>query len=84
MESKNVLIAVLLSSIVIVVWGLFFEPVVQQPTSENELVTKDENSYPSIDEKNIKEEVDRGDVINTTNRIKVENQNTILMYGIGR
>ena len=76
MDSKNVLIAVLLSSIVIVVWGLFFEPpIAQQQKSENTSVVNEESSYPTIDEDSSKKEVSRNDVINTTNRIKVENQN---------
>ena len=76
MDSKNVLIAVFLSSIVIVVWGLFFEPpIAQQQKSENTSVVNEESSYPTIDEDNSKKEVSRNDVINTTNRIKVENQN---------
>ena len=76
MDFRNVLIAIVLSTIVLVGWATFFEPpIVEQQTIENK-ITKNENiSSPSIDEKEIKNEITRTDVINKTNRAKVENEN---------
>ena len=76
MEFRNVLLAIVLSTAVLVGWATFFEPpIVEQQTIENK-ITKNENiSSPSIDEKEIKNEITRTDVINKTNRAKVENEN---------
>ena len=78
MDFKNVLIAIVLSTIVLVAWGTFFEaPIVEQQTSEKQIVENRDLSSPSIDEteKEIKNEITRNDVINNTKRIKVENKN---------
>jgi len=78
MDFKNVLIAIVLSTIVLVAWGTFFEaPIVEQQTSEKQIVENQDLSSPSIDEteKEIKNEITRNDVINNTKRIKVENKN---------
>ena len=76
MESKNVLLAVILSSIVLVVWATFFEPpVVENNTVQEKLTTDQDVSSPSIDEKEQKNEISRSEAINKTNRIKLENQN---------
>jgi len=76
MDFRNVLIAIVLSTVVLIGWATFFEPpIVEQKTAENQ-ITKDENlSSPSIDEKEIKNEITRSDVINKTNRVKLENKN---------
>ena len=76
MDFRNVLMAIVLSTVVLIGWATFFEsPIVEQKTAENQ-ITKDENfSSPSIDEKEIKNEITRSDVINKTNRVKVENKN---------
>ena len=78
MDFRNVLLAIVLSTIVLVGWATFFEaPIVEQQTVENE-ITKDEDfSSPSIDEgeKEIKNEITRNDIINKTNRVKIENEN---------
>ena len=60
------------------VWATFFEaPIVEQQTTENQITENEDLSSPSVDEskKEIKNEVTRSDVINNTNRIKVENEN---------
>ena len=78
MEFRNVLMAIVLSTLVLVVWATFFEaPIVEQQTSKNEITKNEDLSSPSIDEgeKEIKSEITRNDVINSTNRIKVENEN---------
>ena len=78
MESKNVLFAIILSTIVLIFWATFFEPpLVEERNVENEVTQNENLSSPSIDEseKETKKEVTRNDVINNTNRIKVENKN---------
>ena len=78
METRNVLLAIILSTIVLVFWATFFEaPIVDQTTNEKVVTKSHDSSSPSIDEteKEIKNEITRDDVINNTNRIKVENEN---------
>ena len=78
MDFKNVLMAIVLSTLVLVGWATFFEaPIVEQQTTEKEITKNEDLSSPSIDEgeKEIKNEITRNDVINNTNRIKIENEN---------
>ena len=78
MDFRNVLLAIVLSTIVLVGWATFFEPpIVEQQTTENKITKNEDLSSPSIDEgeKEIKNEITRNDVINNTNRIKIENEN---------
>ena len=50
MDSKNVLLAVILSSIVLVVWATFFEPpATNQKYSEKQITKTENSSSPSID-----------------------------------
>ncbi len=75
METKNVLLAVIFSTIVLVFWSTFFEPT---NIEQNKEITKNEDlSSPTIsdDTKEIKKELTRNEVINKTERIKVENKN---------
>ena len=78
MDSKNVILAVVLSTLVLIIWATFFEaPVIEQQTSEKQITENQNLSSPSIDEneKDLKNEAARDDVINKTNRIKIENEN---------
>ena len=78
MDFRNVLFAIILSTLVLVGWAVFFEPpVVEQQTVENELVKNNNLSSPSIDkdEKETKNEITRSDTINKTKRVKIENKN---------
>ena len=78
MDFRNVLIAIVLSTLVLVVWATVFKaPIVEQQTAENEITKNEDLSSPSIDEgkKEIKNEITRNDVINKTNRVKIENEN---------
>ncbi len=87
METKNVLLAVILSTIVLIFWATFFEaPVVDKKMSANQTVDNQDLSSPSVDNdtKEIKNEVSRNEIINSSNRIKVENRNikgTISLQG---
>jgi len=78
MDGKNVLLAIVLSTLVLVVWATFFDvPIVEQQTTENEITKNEDLSSPSIDEdtKEIKSEITRSDTINKTKRVKIENEN---------
>ena len=78
MDFKNVLMAIVLSTLVLIGWATFFEaPIVERQSTENKITKNEDLSSPSIDEseKEIKNEITRNDVINNTNRIKVENEN---------
>ena len=78
MEGKNVLLAIIFSSIVLVVWATFFEaPVIKQQQDSKQIEKKQNLSSPSIDEndKEIKNETTRSDMLKTTNRITIENSN---------
>ena len=76
MDSKNVLFAVILSSVVLIVWSIFFEPtVVEKQTSNNEVVKNDNSLTPSIDKIENKKEISREDALSNVKRIRIENQN---------
>ena len=78
MDFKNVLMAIVLSTLVLVGWGTFFEtPIVEQQTTENQMKKNEDLSSPSIDEdeKETKNEITRSDTINKTKRVKIENEN---------
>jgi len=77
MDSKNVLLAIVLSSLVLVVWATFFEaPIVEQQTTENTITKNEDLSSPSIseEEKKTENEITRNDVINNTKRVNIENE----------
>ncbi len=78
MDFRNVLIAIVLSTLVLIVWATFFEaPIIEQKTTESKIEQNQDLSSPSIDEgeKEIANEITRDDVIKSTNRIKIENEN---------
>ena len=78
METRNVLLAVIFSTIVLVFWATFFEaPILEQKTSEKKITQNEELSSPSIEEKEVKKEITRNEIIKKSkgNRIKVENEN---------
>ena len=76
MDFRNVLMAIVLSTIVLIGWGTFFQPpTVKNETTENQVVENETLSSPTIDDMEIKNEVSRNDTINKTNRVKIENQN---------
>jgi YidC/Oxa1 family membrane protein insertase len=76
MESRNVLFAIILSSIVLVFWATFFEqPVIDQKPSKNQTTNTQNNNSPSIEGVETKNEITRKEAINKTSRIKLENEN---------
>tara|TARA_B100001123_G_scaffold258259_1_gene287853 strand:+ start:510 stop:2195 length:1686 start_codon:yes stop_codon:yes gene_type:complete len=78
MDFRNVLMAILLSTMVLIGWAVFFEPPnIEKKITDKELTENKDISSPSIDEgeKEIKNEIAREDLIADTKRIKVENKN---------
>ena len=78
METKNVLIAVILSTLVLVFWSTFFEPPInEEQFVNNEMTSKQETSSPSLslDGGELKNKATRNESINKTSRINVENDN---------
>ena len=76
MDFRNVLIAIVLSTLVLVVWATFFEaPIVEQKTTENQITKKESTSTPSIEEIESTEKISRKEAISKVDRIKLENKN---------
>ena len=78
MDFRNVLIAIVLSTTVLIVWATFFEaPIIKQEAANNMITQNEDLSSPSIneEEEKIKNEITRNDVINNTKRINIENEN---------
>jgi len=76
MDSKNVLIAIVLSALVLVFWAAFFEPpVTNNPVNESTRNQTQKSDSPSVETKEIDDVATRDEAINNVNRIKVENQN---------
>ena len=76
MEFRNVLMAIVLSTLVLVLWYTFFEtPPVERQLVENQKIEKEESSSPSIEKVEVPKKVGRDDVIDTVARVKIENNN---------
>ncbi len=78
MEGRNVLLAIVLSTVVLIAWAAFFEaPIVEQPSEEKQITKNEDASSPSIDEgqKNLVAKITRDELLDDTKRIKVENEN---------
>ncbi len=78
MDSKNVLIAIVLSTLVLIVWATFFEaPITKQPINENTTAQTQtqKNDSPSLEMQELNNKATRDEAINNVNRIKIENQN---------
>jgi len=78
MDSKNVLMAVILSTIVLVFWATFFEPPASEVQTGNSKITKKEQgSTPSIEETDEIKKISRNEAIKGIERIKLENKNIL-------
>jgi len=78
MDFRNVLMAIVLSTVVLIGWATFFDPpIVEEEITKNESTKNNEGTSPSIteDKQEIQNEISRIDLINKTDRIKVENNN---------
>ncbi|HIF61538.1 MAG TPA: membrane protein insertase YidC [Candidatus Pelagibacter sp.] len=74
MDTKNVLIAVVLSTLTLIVWSTFFEQPPLQKT-ESETIKSEETSSPSIEEIEDLKKISRSESINSVDRVKLENEN---------
>ena len=76
MEAKNVLMAIVLSTLVLVFWATFFEPPpVEQQIVENQITKNEELSSPSIEETESSKKIERDEAIANVSRVKIENKN---------
>ena len=76
MESRNVLMAIILSTVVLIFWATFFEaPIVEQPIEEKQLSKNENTSTPSIEEIEATKKTSRSEAIKNVERIKLENNN---------
>ena len=78
MENKNVLIAIVLSSLVLVIWATLFQPPpVERKVDEQQITKNEETESPSVDtnQESVANEITRDEIISGTKRIKLENQN---------
>ena len=76
MDTKNVLMAVVLSTIVLVFWSTFFEPPpVERQIAEDQVTKSEELSSPSIEKVELSKKIVRDDTIDSVARVKIENNN---------
>ena len=76
MDTKNVLMAIVLSTLVLVFWATFFEPPpVERQIVEEQVVKKEESSSPSIEKDKSSKKITRNEAIDYVSRIKIENNN---------
>ena len=76
MDSKNVLMAIVLSTLVLVFWATFFDPPpVEKQIVEDQITKNEELSSPSIEKVKISKKIARNDAIDSVARVKIENEN---------
>ncbi len=79
MENKNVLAAVVLSTIIIMMWQFWYgEPIPQtqnQEQTQQQQLKSDKPSAPSLSQKKVETKITRSDAINEYERLKIENNN---------
>jgi len=76
MDSKNVLLAIVLSTLVLVFWATFFEPPpIENKVTENQIEKSEESSSPSIETIETQKKISRDESIKSVDRIKLENEN---------
>lgn len=76
MDSKNVLMAIVLSTLVLVFWATFFEPPpVERKIAEDQVTKSEELSSPSIEKVELSKKIARDDTIDSVARVKIENNN---------
>ena len=78
MDTKNVLMAIVLSTIVLVFWSTFFEPPpppIEKQIAENQIAKDEKTSSPSIEKVELSKKISRNDTIDSADRVKIENKN---------
>ena len=84
MENRNVLIAIVLSSLVLLFWATFFQPPpVERKVDEQQISKNQEAESPSVDEnqESVANEITRDKIISSTKRIKLESKISSLIEG---
>ena len=78
MDTKNVLMAIVLSTVVLIFWATFFEaPIVVQQEEQSQTLKNENSSTPSIEEIETSKEISRIEAIGSVDRVKLENNNII-------
>jgi len=76
MDTKNVLMAIVLSTVVLVFWATFFEPPpVEKQIAQDQVTEREELSSPSVEKDESSKKITRNDAIGKVSRIKIENDN---------
>ena len=76
MDTKNVLFAIVLSSIVLIFWATFFEPpVTEKDIKQVESIQNENVETPSVEKTEKLKKISRSEAINSVERIKLENNN---------
>jgi len=76
MDTKNVLFAIVLSSIVLIFWATFFEPpITEKDIKQIESVQNENVETPSVEKTEKLKKISRSEAINSVERIKLENNN---------
>jgi len=76
MDFKNVLMAIVLSTLVLVFWATFFEPPpVERQVAENQITKSEESSLPSIEEIETSKKISRNESLGSVDRVKLKNKN---------
>ena len=84
METKNVLLAISLSILVIVLYSFFFAPPPPDLSKQKNNITNTTNSTedtnissPSIEKKSESKNISRSEALNLNDRVKIENRNIV-------
>ena len=79
MENRNVLIAIILSSLVLLIWATVFEPPPMEPKTDTqtEKILNEDVTSPSVDESKQLNLISRATAIKENERIKIENENIV-------
>ena len=76
MDSKNVLFAIVLSTLVLIFWATFFEPPIsEKEISKNETTQNESVEAPSVEITEESKKISRNEAISNVDRIKLENNN---------
>ena len=76
MDFKNVLMAIALSTLVLVFWATFFEPPpIEKQIAKDQITKSEESSSPSIEKVELSKKIERNNAIDSVDRVKIENNN---------
>jgi len=76
MDTKNVVMAIVLSTLVLIFWATFFEPPIDETKiSKEQSIEKKEKSSPSIEDPRLIKKVSRDESLKNVDRINLENSN---------